>query len=165
MKYRLLINLREWFVKTFNKKILLIEKDNQLITNKLIIFILNLLYFIIFIKYILNFFEINVVYELDGLIFYDDNKKHELTINQVILGFDIINTNNIENTDTNNIENNMLQKINKYSKKIPFYIIAQLENIDIHSNIKITLMNRGKIKTNEYEIKKILYYKLYELLI
>jgi hypothetical protein len=151
----LLINLREWFVKTFKKKILLIEIDNLLITNKLIIYLLNLIYSIFFVKYILKYFEINIVYELDGLIFYEDYKKHELTINQVMLGFTIINPNN---------ENNIIDKISKYSKNVPFYIIVKLENIDIYSNLKITLMNRGKIKTNEYEIRKILNTKLYELI-
>ena len=156
MSAKLFINIREWFIHIFKKKILLVEKDNEILKNKYIIIPLNLFYFF-YIKDLLKYNNINIIYEIDGLIFYDNNKIHTLTINQIMLNFNIIDSNN------NIIE--LIEQINKYSKEIPFYIIVDLEKIDINSKIQITLMSFCKIKTTEYEIKEIINKKLYELIL
>jgi hypothetical protein len=158
MSTKLLINSREWFIHVFKKKILLVEKDNEIVKNKYIIIPLNLFYFF-YIKDLLKYNNINMIYELDGLIFYDDNKIHTLTINQIMLNFNIIDPNN-----SNNIKE-IIEQINKYSKQIPFYIIVEMENIDKNLNIQIILMNCGKIKIKEFEIQQIINKKLYELIL
>jgi len=156
MSAKLFINIREWFIHIFKKKIILVEKDNEILKNKYIIIPLNLFYFF-YIKDLLKYNNINIIYEIDDLIFYDNNKIHTLTINQIMLNFNIIDSNN------NIIE--IIEQINKYSKEIPFYIIVDLENININSKIQITLMSFCKIKTKEYEIKEIINKKLYELIL
>jgi hypothetical protein len=153
-----LIKLREWYIHIFKKKILLIEKDEEFISDKVIIIPLNLFYFF-FIKDLLKINKINLVYKLDDLIFYDNNKDYKITINQIMIEFNIIDPQNLNNK----IE--FIQNINKYSKNMPFYIIAKIENIDTNLMIQIKLLNICKIITKEYIIDTILNKYLYELLL
>lgn len=153
MLTKLLIDLREYYIHTFKKKILMIEKDKSIISNKLIIIPINFFYFFC-IKDLLKYNEINSVYKLDGIIFYDNNIKHKITINQLILEFNVINLNEI---------NNLTDNINKYSKHVPFYIIVEIEKININSKIHIKLLNICNIIIKEYKTIDILYKYLYEL--
>lgn len=154
MKY--FIQLRELYIHIFKKNILIIEKDKQIITNKLIIIPLNLFYF--FTQNLLKYFNINVIYELDNLIFYENNKNHKMIINHIMLEFNIINS--LLPYCKKNITNN----INKYSKYMPFYIIAKIENIHINHNVEIKIMKFGKIITTIFYVNDILDKHLYELL-
>lgn len=153
MLTKLLIDLREYYIHTFKKKIILIEKDKLIITNKSIIIPINFFYFFC-IKDLLKYNKINSVYKLDGIIFYDNNIKHKITINQLILEFNVINSNEI---------NNLTDNINKYSKHVPFYIIVEIEKININSKIHIKLLNICNIIIKEYKTIDILYKYLYEL--
>jgi hypothetical protein len=154
----LLIKLREWYIHIFKKKILIVEKNKKFISNKFIIFLLNLFYFFL-IKNLLKINKINMIYELDGIIFYDDNNIHEIKINQIMIEFNIINP------KIKNSIKDFTDKINKYSKAIPFYIIVEIEKINIDFNIQIKLLSMGKIIIKEFQIKNILNKKLYELTI
>jgi len=158
MLVRLLIDVREWYIHLFKKKILMVEKDKCFITNKIIITPLNLFYFFI-IKDLLKYKDINLIYELDGLIFYDNNRIHQIIINQIMLEFNIIDPKFPDKITK------LTETINKYSKYMPFYIIVKLENININYNIQVKLMNMGKIINKEFQINTILYKNLYELLI
>ena len=153
---RVFIKLREWYIHIFKKKILMIEKNKQLINSKFIIIPLNLFYFFL-IKDLLKYYNINLIYELDDLIFYDNNTNHKIIINQIMLEFNIINP-----TFPNKIIN-FTESINKYSKYIPFYIVVKIENINIDYKIQIKLMSMGKIITKEFQINTILDKYLYEL--
>lgn len=157
MLARLLIDIREWYIHVFKKKILMVEKDKNFINNKAIITPLNLFYFFI-IKDLLKYKDINLVYELDGLIFYDNNRIHKVIINQIMLEFNMIDP-KIPNEITE-----LTEKISKYSIYVPFYIIVKLENININYNIQVKLMNMGKIINKEYQINTILHKYLHELL-
>lgn len=154
----ILVNFREWFIHIFKKKILLIEKKKQIIANKFVIIPINLFYFF-FIKDLLKYNKINIIYELDGLIFYDNNMKYKITINKILMNFIILDPNDI------NYKKEITNDINKYSKGIPFYIIVKIENINQDLNVRIDLLNYGKIEMKEYNIKDILNNKLYELLL
>ena len=105
------IELREWYIHLFKKKILMVEKNKKIISNKLIILPLNLFYYFL-IKDLLKNNKINTVYKLDGLIFYDDNTIHKIKINQIMLEFNLIDPNN------KNYKKEFTNEINKYSKHI-----------------------------------------------
>lgn len=152
----MLVRLREWYIHLFKKKILMIEKNKKFISNKFIIYLLNLFYF--FVKNLLKINKINIIYELDGLIFYDDNSIREIKINQIMLEFNIINP------EIENYKKDFTNEINKYSRSIPFYIIVSIDKININFNVQIKLMSMGKITIREFKIANILNKKLYELM-
>lgn len=158
MLIKSLIDLRELYIKTFKKKILMIEKNNQIISNKYIINLINLFYFFL-IDDLLKINKINTIYKLDDIIFYNNNKINEIYFTQIMLNFDIIDPNNEEYND------NITEKIKKYSKNIPFYIIIKIEKINVSLSVKIKLMNINKILIKCFKIIDILDKTLYELLI
>jgi hypothetical protein len=155
---KLLIDIREWYIHIFKKKIIMIEKNKKCISNKFIIGIINFLYFSL-VKDLLKYNEINIIYELDDLIFYDNNKTHTIRINQILLECNIFNPQDI------NDKKEITDKIKVYSMNMPFFVIVEIENININLNIQIKLMNMCKIITKEFEIKAILDKYLYELLV
>ena len=141
MLSKILINLREAYIHTFKKKILLIEKDKKIVSHKLVIYPLNVFYYFL-LNDLLKNNNINIIYELDDLIFYDNNKVHGITINKIMIEFNIIDPQN------KNYRKNIISEINKYSKSIPFYIIIFLENINPMFNIEIKFM--GKQESTNY---------------
>lgn len=155
----LLINFRDFLINIFKKKIIVVEKNNIIIKNKFIIFFLNLFYFF-FIKDLLKINKINTIYEIDDLKFYDENNINKLIINHIILNCVLVDPNN--DNDNNNIE--ITEKINKYSKQIPIYIILEIENIDIKNNIRFNLLYYNKTKIVYYDIKSIINKRLYEII-
>jgi len=167
----LLIYLREKYINLFKKKILLLEKNNEIIDNKILLFFCNKLYYLNF-KYIIKLLKINMIYEIDNLIFYDENKNFmNIYSSIVILDCKLIINNNLSANNILNYDNeaeelffNITDNIKKYSFNIPIFIIVKLENIDIKSNIKINVLSRSQIKIKEYDINDILYKKLYEIL-
>jgi len=155
MSLKLAIKLRNLYIKVFKKKIIMVEKDEKYVSNKLIIYPLKFFYYFL-INDLLKGNNINIVYELDELIFYDNNQIHEIKINQIMLNFNII--------DSKNNKQNFTEIINKYSKHMPFHIIVKIEHIDINLDIQIELLNLGEITIREFHIKEILTKKLYELM-
>ena len=151
----LLIYLRDKYINIFKKKILLLEKDNEILDNKILLFFTNKLYHW-YLKHYIKLNKINSVYELDNLIFYDENKIHQ-NIHSPIL---ILNCCLIYNNEIVDITNN----ITRYSFNVPIYIIIKLENINIESIFKINMLAKYTIKTQEYKLDEILYKKLYEIL-
>jgi len=141
------IFLMDKFKKRFCRKILLVERDNELINDKVTIFFTNLLY-----NYRLNYLfrlnKINIVYEMDDLIFYN-TKKNSLKISPIILSSKITNK-----TD---------DLIQKYSLDIPIAIIMKIENLDEKSELELNIMKKGKILTINYIFKDIIDKKLFEI--
>ena len=157
MSSELFVKLREIYIHIFKKKILMVEKNKTFVSNKSIIIPLNLFYFC-FIKDLLENHEINLVCELDGLIFYNNYKNNKITINLIMLEANIIDPRNP------NKKNNFTETINKYSKSTPIFIIVKLENLDIYLNIQLVLMNMTKIITKEFQLSTILNKQLNEIL-
>jgi len=151
----LLIYLRDKYINIFKKKILLLEKDNEILDNNILLFFINKLYHW-YLKHYIKLNKINIVYELDNLIFYDENKLHQ-NIHSFIL---ILNCCFIYNNEIVDITNN----INRYSFNVPIFIIMKLENINIKSILKINVLAKYTIKTQEYKLDDILYKKLHEIL-
>jgi hypothetical protein len=157
MSLKLVINLRNLYIHLFKKKILIIEKDGKYVSNKLIIYPLRFFYYFL-INDLLRYNNINIIYELDNLIFYDNNTINQLKINQIMLNFNIVDPKN-----TNN-KKNFTEIINKYLKHVPVHIIVKIEKINIDFNVQIELLNIGEITIREFQIKNILNKQLYELM-
>jgi len=157
MSLKLVIKLRNLYIHLFKKKILMIEKDRKYVSNKLIIYPLRFFYYFL-INDLLRYNNINIIYELDNLIFYDNNTINQLKINQIMLNFNIVDPKN-----TNN-KKNFTEIINKYLKHVPFHIIVKIEKINIDFNVQIELLNIGEITIREFQIKNILNKQLYELM-
>lgn len=151
-----LINCREWFINTFKKKILLIEKNKKIIDNKIIIFIINISYCFL-IKYIFKYNQINIVYEVDELIFYEEYKLNNIKINLILQNIILID-------DTSNKEISILDKLNKYNKNVPVFIFMKLENIKETNKIKLFLNKNKNIIIIEHLLKDIMYKKLFQIL-
>lgn len=156
--FKNIIILRETFIALFQKKILILEKNKQLCDNKIILFIVNCLYNVGLI-YILKYNNINIVYKIDNLIFYDENKKNKkLHVNGIITESTICKENNIL------IDIDFFSIIKKYPLNIPIYILIRLENISRFDVVKIKFINFGIIKTNIFIFNNIKNNRLYELL-
>ena len=148
-----LIQLRNYYISTFNKRILIFEKNKILVDNYYLLFFMNLVYPLGF-KYILKNLNINYVYELDNLIFFEDNNK-QLNIGSIII--DVTVNNEYDNF-------NILDILKKYSLNMPIYIFAKLENINLKDSIRINILKFGKIITKEYILEDIKFKKIIELL-
>jgi hypothetical protein len=147
------IYLREKYLNIIKKKILLIEKNNKLIDNNLIIFSINRLYNFN-LKHLLKYYNYNIVYELDNLIFYDENIINKLTIQSIII--------NVSHSNDES-ENNITETIKKYSLNIPIYIIVKLEKFNIKSFLIFKFLSKGGTITKKYKINDILNKRLCEL--
>ena len=150
------INIREWFIHIFRKKILLIEKDKVFVSNKFVIIPLNFFYYLL--KDILKEKKINIVYKVDDIIFYDDNIKHDIFINKILLDF------YITNNDDDNFKIDFLDTINKYSKNVPFYIIVKIEKLNTSFCINFKLLHFGTILNQKYIINQIMDKRIYEII-
>jgi hypothetical protein len=155
------IFMRDTYINLFKKDILLLEKDNEIIDNKCMLFLIDKLYNIN-LKYLLKNEKINIVYRLDDLIFYDNyNKDTTLKIVPVILDAKLIITDNLNKDET---IINILDRIKQYSVLVPIYIIVKLECYNMHDKLKITVLKSFSKKILEYDIVDILNKKLYEIL-
>jgi hypothetical protein len=150
-----LIFLRDKYINILKKKILLLEKDTEILDDKILLFFSNRLYHW-YLKHYIRSNKINIVYELDNLIFYDENKVHQ-NIHCPIL---ILNCTFEYNNKTYDITDN----IKRYSFNVPIFIIMKLENINIDSIFKINILKKFKIITEEYNLYNIMYNKLFEIL-
>ena len=151
----LLIYLRDKYINIFKKKILLLEKDNEILDDKILLSFSNYLYHFNF-KHFIRLYKINIVYELDNLIFYDENKSHQNVHSAgLIISFSLVYNNEI---------NDIIDNIRKYSFNLPIFLIIKLEKINIKSKLKINILSKFIIKTKEYNLSDILYKRLYEIL-
>ena len=64
--------LRNTYINIFSKKILLIEKNNIITDDENKIKLINIFYNFN-LEYLLKYYNYNIIYEIDDLIFYDDN--------------------------------------------------------------------------------------------
>jgi len=148
------ILLREKYLNAVKKKILLLEKNNKIVDNKILILNINYLYHFN-LKHLLKYTNYNIVYEIDNLIFYDENIKNKPMIGAIIMSVTLYN-----NEDITDITDN----IKKYSLNMPFYIIVNLEKININLSLVFNFLYKCCIKTKKYKINDILNKRLYELL-
>lgn len=147
----LIVTGRNKLVNIFCKRILFLEKNNQIINNKILITFSN--YFYHFnLKHLLQIKKINIIYELDNIIFYDEHiSDYKLSINSVIFGA------TIDNKDfTNNIK--------KYILQIPIFIIIINDGLDLESMLKIKLFKKGTIIFYHYKLKDIKDKRLFEII-
>ena len=135
----------------------MVERDKNFVSNKLIIIPLNLFYYC-FIQNLLENQKINLIYELDDLIFYNNYANNKININLIMIEANIIDPQNPDE------KKEFTEIINKYSKNIPLYIIVKIEKLDIYFNIQFKLMNMGKIIIKEFQLNTILNKQLYEIL-
>jgi hypothetical protein len=148
---KLVIKGRNKLVNIFCKKILLLEKNNQIISNKILITFSK--YFYHFnLKHFLKINKINIIYKIDDIIFYDEhNSDYKLSINSIIFSA------NVDDKDfTDNIK--------RYSLKVPIFIIIINEDLNQESTIKIKILKRGAIIFNEYKLKDIKNKRLFEII-
>jgi hypothetical protein len=148
---KLVVKGRNELVNIFCKKILLLEKNNQIISNKILITFSK--YFYHFnLKHLLKINKINIIYKVDDIIFYDEhNSDYKLSINSVIFGAKID-------------DKDFTDKIKQYSLSIPIFIIVRLENINLLSVIKFNLLKKGCITLKEYIVEDIIKKRLYEII-
>lgn len=151
-----MFQIRNYF-NNQNKRILVLEKNNSIITNKLYTLTIQFLVFFNFTK-LINYINYNYIYSNDGLIFYE-NLKFKNTIK--------LNKNIIVNFLFNNID--ITNQIKKYQLEVPLNIIYYLEKLNkigLGNNIEIKILNlyTQKIYIKYYEYDIIKYNKLHELL-
>lgn len=153
----LLVNLRECFINVFNKKILLIEnrKTNKITRKGFYLHYINFLYN----GKIGNLenYNINLVYKLDNVIFFEDFETKHLNISAVIFDLQILDS-------ELNVVKEMGETIKQYSLNVPIYVITMLENIEPNTKFKIKVMKVLAIKDIIYETDNIMNKRLYELL-
>lgn len=155
--FKNIITLREIFINLFQKKILLLEKNKQLIDNKITIFAVNCFYNF-GLNYVLKYNNINIIYKIDNLIFYDENKKKKLHVNGIIIDSTI-------HKETDYLKSiDFLNVIKTYSLNMPINIIIKLEKISLYDVLKIKFLRCGVLKTNKFIFRNIINMKLYELL-
>ncbi len=157
--YSYIINFRNTFMSLI-RSINLFEINNQVINNKFILFFVNL-FFIFPVKYIFKYSNINYLYKIDSLYFFENYNQQPTKIYPVILNFKLldIHKNNILNENNENNEKNekilnemnVIDKIKMYNFNVPIKIFFINENIDINKYNTIivkTLKSKTDIKFN-----------------
>ena len=143
-----LLNLREFFVKSFQTRIVgIIDKNYSIEKNSVIIYLINFIPFFIT-SFIFFLFSISYIYVRDGIIFYSESKKVNIT--PCILDFKIIKEDR---------EICVKESITSYFSNVPLKVIFENEKVDVcdTDEIKIKYLNSGKF------IEKILNYKKIKL--
>lgn len=153
----LYINIRN-FYKYQTKKIILVEKKNQIIKSNYILWFVQLLSILNF-NFIINKFGYNYLFLIDDMYYYYTNNKPK---NKII--FSII-TNCFIKYNTFNYD--ITEKILKYNLEVPMFIIFENENIFFLTNenniiIEFALFNLNQNK--RYSIEEIKYKKLGEII-
>jgi hypothetical protein len=137
---------RNIFLQTFYKKIILIEKNNNIIENTHI-------YILPICSCFNKYYKYNIVYKIDNLYFYEEYNK--TNNNKTIKFYPVILNAYIDNIEFN---------INKYSFNMPFKFIVKIDNLNVNSILKIYILKNTILINKEYKIHDILLYKLEELL-
>jgi hypothetical protein len=148
----LYVFMRETIVNLFLKRIILLEKNNNLIKNKYLLFFINIFYNL-HCDCLIKSYGYNVVYTKDKLIFYDELVRHKLMIVPAVLDF------KIDNKD-------FLETFEKYDMHTPLYILVDIENISLDSKLEIKIfhMGKGNNEIKEFLVKDHLQKRLYQLL-
>ena len=148
---KFMITNREIIINVLYKKILLLERNNTFIDNRILIMLSNYFYHIN-LKHLLKINKINIIYKLDDIIFYDEHGSDcKITINSIIFNV------SVDNIDFTN-------KIKQYSFNVPIFIIVKLENIDLSCLIKFKILKKGSILFKEYKVDDIKNKRLFEII-
>jgi hypothetical protein len=148
--YVRLVKIRNLIISKCMRKIVILDEDNNIVDNKCIIFLVNMLYYIN-LKHLLKLFNINTVYKLDNLHYYDQNKSEKIKINSVIISI------KIDDHDISDI-------IKKYSLDVPIKHMLHIENIKSGNKICINMLKLFNLQYIEYDINSVLEKKIYEIL-
>ena len=143
-----LLSIREFFVRSFQTKILgTINKDYEIDKNSVIIYLINFVPFFIS-SFIFYLFSISYIYSNDDIIFFSETKK--INITPCILDFKIIQKDK---------EICVKDSISSYFSNVPLKVIFENEKVKVNDEdeIKIKYINSGKF------IEKILNYKKIKL--
>jgi len=140
---------------SIKKKILVLEKNNKIINNNKMLFLVNK----INLKYLLKINNYNRVYKLGDLIFYDEYKTNvKLSISPII--FNVFLNDNLKIKKTSDITSTF----KKYTMNVPIFIIIKLEKLNICDTIEIVLLKNSKMVTIKYILEDILYKKIFEII-
>jgi hypothetical protein len=139
--------LRNTYINIFSKKILLIEKNNIIIDDENRIKLINIFYNFN-LEYLLKYYNYNIIYEIDDLIFYDDNTINNNNV-KIILYVELVEHSKDITSD-----------IKKYSLNTPLYIIIKLEKFNLEETIKFNTLDREIV----HKLLDIIDKKLYEII-
>lgn len=147
--YQLLILIRNKLNFFFFKKICIVERKKKIIKNGIIIFLFNLLYNFNFV-YLLSYLNVNILYKIDELYFYEEFKeKKTFSITPIFLTFKILK---------NNESNELTERIKKYDTKVPLKLFFINENININNfnKIYLNILKNFKNKELNYDINEVI---------
>ncbi len=165
-----LIKLRN-YCSFFFRKICLLKQNDKIIKNNVYIFVINLLYKLK-LNFIIRRFNINFLYQVDNLYFYEDFKiQQQFNIKPIILNCYVIYKHPIQkNIEQENMEQedkyintdmkfNIDDVIKKYDYKVPLIMLFTNEKINMKNlfKIEISLFKNNKITKVEYYWDNILY--------
>jgi hypothetical protein len=153
------IKIRNKLVRVFSTKIILIEKNNQIISNNLLMLLSSLIYKINY-QEILFIFKINYLYKIDNIYFYEDYTNNNI-ICPIILSAKITTYN--EQTELDN-KIDIINNISKYNLSVPLYIFIYNEKINNINNIEFKIFKSGKIIDIIINYNNNKYKKIYELI-
>ena len=139
--------LRNTYINIFSKKILLIEKNNIITDDENKIKLINIFYNFN-LEYLLKYYNYNIIYEIDDLIFYDDNTINNNNV-KIILYVELVEHSKDITSD-----------IKKYSLNTPLYIIIKLEKFNLEETIKFNTLDREIV----HKLLDIIDKKLYEII-
>ena len=161
MKNQILIFMmkcRNFFIQNFFVNVICSIKSeknwyiNRIITHKynfysrIIRVLLRLVPFFI-IKHVFNYFDKNVIYQIDN-IYYISN-CHQNRISPIIMNLEFINENN-KHPNICNLTN----KIKFYNSSIPISFLIKQYNLESYNLIKLKYLKKGTFieKTIKYDI-------------
>lgn len=153
----MMISVRECFINIFDKKIIFIEdkKTNRIIKSGVYLHYINFLYNGRVVN--LEKYNINLVYKLDNIIFFEDFETKNFNISAVIYDLQILDS-------ELNIVKEIGENIKKYSLNMPIYVITMLENIPANTKFKFKVLKVLSIKEIIFDTETIMRKRLYELL-
>ena len=154
-----LLRLREFYINNFFVKIECLYKDNDYYFIRDYIFINFLIRLIPFaiIKYICNYYDYTVIYNLDNI--YNIVSKEKNIITPIIMNCKAITESiNPDCTVSDCVIKDLTSDIKFYNALIPFYFFAYNNNIIYYDKFKIKYMHNQKIITKEININNELLY-------
>ncbi len=137
------------------KKIVLVEKNNQIIKSNYMIWIFQLLS-LFNLNFIINKLDYNYLYFTDDMYFYHTNNKKS---NKII--FSVINNCYIKN---DKLYYEITENILKYNLEVPMYMIIENENIQDNDQLEFNILQFGLKKNKVYSIDEIKNKKLCEII-
>jgi hypothetical protein len=142
------------------KNIVLLEKNDHCVNNKLILLFVNL-FFHFPIKYILKYSKINYLYKTDSLYFYENYINISNNIYPMVLNFNLIKTsNNDDDRESLLDELNLYDKFKLYNMNVPINMFFINEDIDINYYDTISIKTLKTKQFVKFKIKDCINYKL-----